>query len=122
MESMYDLVYSEYLDEDNALIEEFRLAMQIITTGVHHTGLIAMVVDKNPVEGAITNALQGVVMKIVELDFVATSDINGLCGIAKIKPGTYHVEFVLTGYVTRTLILGFIRGRMMEMEVEMEKV
>ena len=121
VENMYDLVCS-YFDNDTVMTDKFELAMEIINTGVHHTGIIAFAVDANPPAGAVTNAMQNVTMKVVELDFIATSDINGLAGIAKIKPGTYHVEFSGAGLKTKTVILNFKRGKMLEVEVEMERV
>jgi hypothetical protein len=122
IENLYNLVYSYYFENDTALVDEFYLAMQIIDTGVHHTGLIALCVNANPLPDAVTNALEKVMVKIVELNLIAHSDIMGLAGFAKVKPGIYHVEFSLDGFVTQTFIVKFIRGRMKEIEVEMVKV
>jgi hypothetical protein len=61
-------------------------------------------------------------VKIIELNIFAHSDINGLAGLGRFRPGTYHVEFSGTGLVTKTIIVTFKRGKMLELEVVMEKV
>jgi len=121
IENIYDLIYSYYFDTDPAFVDEVKLAMQIINTGVHHTGLIIICVDAAPAQDAESNILQGVQMKIVELDYIATSDIQGLCGIAKVKPGTYHIEFSKDGYATQTHVITLTRGKMLENEVIMAR-
>jgi len=120
IENMYHLVYSYYNESKPQMVGEMKLAMQIINTGIRHTGILAFVTVNNGIESLQTPA-QGVVMKIVELNLIATSDINGLAGLSGIKPGTYHMEFTGQGLVTKTFIQAFNRGHMIEMEVEMEK-
>jgi hypothetical protein len=122
IENMYNLVYSYYFESDPAMVDEFYLAMQIINTGIHHTGLMALCVNANPLPGEVTNALENVLVKIVELDRIVYSDIMGMAGFAKVKPGIYHVTFSKLGFISQTLIIKFIRGRMKEIEVEMVKV
>jgi hypothetical protein len=122
IENMYNLVYSYYAETDPALVNEFYLAMQIIDTGMHHTGLMALCVNADPLPEDITNALEKVEVKIVELNLIAHSDIMGLAGFVKVKPGIYHVTFSLEGFITKTIIIQFIRGRTKEIEVELQKV
>jgi hypothetical protein len=120
IENMYHLIYSYCKDTKPQLVDDFELAMQIINTGMRHTGIIAFVTAKNGNEEEQI-PVQGVVMKIVELNFTATSDINGLAGLSGIKAGTYHMEFSGQGLVTKTFIQAFKRGHMIELQVEMEK-
>ncbi len=122
IENMYDLVYSYYFEDDTALVDEFQLAMQIIKTGVHHTGLNSTCIDANPPVNAISSFLMNVLIKIIEIDRTTKTDINGLGQIVKFKPGTYHVEFSLTSFVTQTLIIQFKRGRMLDLQIEMKRI
>jgi len=117
IDNMYDLLFSYYQDTNPALVNEFRLAMQIISTGVHHTGIHAEITAGNPVK-----AMEGITMKIVELNKTAVSDINGMAQIERIKPGTYHIEFSGADIITKTLVITITRGQISEVDVLVQKV
>lgn len=121
-ENMYDYFYGYYQKTKPEIVKILADCLAMDREGVKHTGLIAMIVEANPPVGAITNAVENATLKIVELNYIATSDIYGLAGIAKIKPGTYHVEITKEGYVKKEMIIFFKRGRMEQVEVLMDRV
>jgi len=121
-DNIYDFITGFYGLTNPVLVDEFDLVCGIQKEGVHHTGLRATLVDIHPPTGAITQLIQDVTMKIVELNKTTTSDINGIAEILKFLSGTYHVEFSKAGFVTKTMIVFVKRGQTVELEVEMERV
>ena len=121
-ENIYDYFYGEYQDTKPGLVKELADCMGLEIEGVRHTSLIGMCVDANPPAGTLTALLEGVLMRILELNLIATSDINGLLGVSKVKPGTYHVEFSKDGFVTKQMIIVFKRGKTEQVEVMMQRV
>jgi hypothetical protein len=121
-ENIFDFIHGYYDMTNAALVDEFDLACGIEKEGVHHTTLKATMVDIHPPAGAITQLIQDVEMKIVELNKTTKSDINGIAEIQKFVNGTYHLEFSKTGFVTKTMIVFVKRGQTVELEVEMERV
>jgi hypothetical protein len=122
VDNMYDLVVGEFAESNPALVEELGDLIELDKTGAKHTGIIAVCIDNNPPSGSPSNKLEGVQVKIVERGQIGLSDIMGLCGIVKVWPGTYHVEFSKAGFVAQTLIITFKRGVMLEQEVKMVRV
>ncbi len=118
-ENMYTYIYGYYQDTKPALVKKLADCLEIEKSGIRHTGILGFCEDATP--GALTVLLAGVIMKIVELGFIATSNAYGLCGISKIVPGTYNVEFSKEGYVTQTMVIFIRRGRTVQVEVKMVK-
>lgn len=90
--NMFDYFYGYYQKTRPDLVKLLGDCLAMDSEGVRNTGIIAMCVESNPPVGLLTNAIEKVKMKIVELNLIATSDIYGLSGIAKFRHGTYHVE------------------------------
>lgn len=112
-----DLLVSEYEDTNVEMVKEYRLSRELQSLGNHPTGLYATSKD------AETNAfLQGVEVTIVEVKRSAISNISGVVEIEHMRPGKYHVTFVKTGYVTYTVIIDFLLGKMQSVGVLMETV
>ena len=121
-DNIWDLVYGYYEHTDPALVAELKLKLALEEEGVHHTGIEAVCVDGNPPEGAITELLQDVEMKLVELDRKTKSDINGLATLIKFINGTYHFTFSKPGFVMKEMILKINRGQVLHVEVVMYRV
>ena len=112
-----DLLVPEYEDTHTEMVNEYRLSRELQPIGTHPTGLLATSKD------AETNALlQGVEVTIVEVKKSAVSNISGVVEIEHMKPGKYHVTFVKPGYVTNTIIVDFLQGKMQSIGVLMETV
>ncbi|MEI7513729.1 MAG: hypothetical protein WCJ74_03865, partial [bacterium] len=78
LKNIYDLFYGEYQKTDPVLVKKLADCMAIDQTGVHHTGITALITDPNPPAGAITNLLEFATMKVIELNKQALSDITGV--------------------------------------------
>ena len=110
-----DLLVSEYEDSHVEMVKEYRLSREMQPIGTHPTGLFATSKDSK------TNAfLQGVEVTIVEVKKSGISNISGVVEIEHMKPGKYHVTFVKAGYVTYTVIIDFLLGKMQTFGVLME--
>ena len=120
--NIYDFFYGHYQISQPALVKQLADLMKIEQEGVHHTGISCLFRDASLPVGDPASLIQGGLMKIVELNKQALSDINGGAGIIKIKPGTYHIEFSKTGFVTQTLVIKIKRGKILMMEVLMVRV
>ena len=122
LKNIYDLFYGEYQKTDPVLVKKLADCMAIDKTGVHHTGITALFIDGNPPTGAPTNLLEFGLMKVMELNKQALSDINGVASLIKIKPGTYHIEFSKVGFVTKVMIVKIKRGQILTLEVTLARV
>ncbi|MEI7961635.1 MAG: hypothetical protein WCI04_04845 [archaeon] len=122
LKNIYDFFYGEYQKNEPELVKKLADCMVVDKTGVHHTGITALFLDGNPPIGSITNLIQNGVIKIMELNKQAVSDINGVASIIKIKPGTYHIEFSKVGYVTKQMIIKIKRGQIVTLEITLVRV
>jgi hypothetical protein len=121
-DNIFDLFYGNYQLTKPLLVEELADLLGIEMEGVRHNGITALCVDGNPPADAITHLLEGVQLKLVELNLIAHSNIYGLAGLLKFKHGTYHLEFSKPGFVTKQMIVFVKRGTTVELEVEMMRV
>jgi hypothetical protein len=85
IDNMFDLVNSYFIDTNPVLVDELALAKQIITTGVHHTGVTGTVFK----EGL---PLKGITISIAGTNKTAVTDMEGNFIITKIKTGDYTIE------------------------------
>jgi hypothetical protein len=85
IDNMYDLVNSYFIDTNRPLVDEFTLAKQIITTGIHHTGLTGTVLKEG-------HPLKDTTISIVGTNKTTLTDAEGHYTIAKIKTGDYTIE------------------------------
>jgi hypothetical protein len=120
-ENIYDYVSGHYVFTNPSLVEELKEVLSIDREGVQHTGLEAICIDKNPPQGAITQLIEKVEMKIVELNKSALSDIDGKATLIKFRNGKYHVAFSKAGFKTVEMILKIERGKVLHLNVEMER-
>jgi hypothetical protein len=121
IDNMHDLLYSYFNTTNPALVNQFSLAMQVITTGVHHTGIAANVTAIVPPATTAAPA-EGITMKIIELNKTVTSDIKGIIRLERIKPGTYHAEFSGANMITKTINVTITRGQIIDVNVELQSV
>lgn len=85
IDNMNDLIDSYFTGTNQALVDEFDLARQILNTGIHHSG-VEGIVSKNG------NPVANASVSIVGTDKVAKTDIDGHYVIAKIKAGDHTIE------------------------------
>ena len=123
VDTISDLIFATYLVSNPDRISEFNACKKLAIYGVRHTGFLAFISDANPAPDALTSALMGIEVKIIELkNKTAISDINGMAGIIKFKPGTYHVEFSGAGYQTKEMIITFKLGQMIDLDIQLNKI
>ena len=85
IDNMFDYIYSYFIETKSALVEEFALAKQIISTGIRHTAIEGYVlINGQPEEGA-TVVLAGTKK-------AAITDMSGHFSIVKMRTGNYHLE------------------------------
>jgi hypothetical protein len=121
-DNIYDYFYGEYQLTKPDLVKELADLLGIEKEGVRHNTINATCVDGNPPAGAPTHLLQDVEMKLVELNLIVRSDINGLAHLTKFKHGTYHLEFSKAGFITKQMIVFIKRGQTVELEVVLNRV
>jgi Carboxypeptidase regulatory-like domain len=85
IDNMYDLISSYFTDTNRPLVDEFTLAKQIITTGVHHTGVTGTVLKNG-------NPVKDTTITIVGTNKVAQTDMEGNFTISRIKTGDYTIQ------------------------------
>ncbi len=85
IDNMFDLISSYYAEDNKPLVDEFTLAKQIITTGVHHTGVTGTVLK-------LGIPVKGTTITILGTNKVAQTDMEGNYTISKIKTGDYTIE------------------------------
>jgi len=109
------------LDEDDEterdFINKYRNARKIIVLGTRHTGID---VTFNDAETGL--GIEHGVLKNVELDKTAPTNILGVAAIPSMQPGTYHFEFSAAGYVTQVMVIKIERGVTLEMTVKLARV
>ncbi|MEI6490057.1 MAG: hypothetical protein WCP52_13890 [Bacteroidota bacterium] len=109
-----DLLIPEYEDTEPDMVKEYRNNRKIDNIGHYLTQLIAHITPL----GA-TTPIQNVIMTIIELNRSNPSDINGIALIEKFRAGTYHIKFTALGYQTHIIIIKTIRGKKVEITVEL---
>ena len=120
IQNRYDLIESYLEDTKPEILNKFAEAMQVIHTGGHHTMVNVLCNDADSTEE--DKSLEGVLFKIVELNLTATSNSFGMVGIAKFKPGNYHIEFTKTGYKKVKMIVNFQKGKITNLEIDMHRL
>ena len=112
LETMDDLIISEYEDNEPEFIAEYRANRKIDDIIVRHTGVQFMVKDiaGNPIEKAIVT--------IAGSNKTAQTNIGGEARIIGLKKGTYNITFTLSNKtVTQAVVIE--RKKMTEVNVEL---
>ena len=104
-DNMYSLVHSYFGETNPAMVEELKLAMQIIDTGIHHTSvdLLVAALDTNaPIAGAtvVDN----------DNDKTYTTDEEGNVHIANHRSGHYTFSISASGKQTVVFAADIQRG------------
>ena len=116
LENIDDLLVHEYFDTNRELVEEYKKDRKIETVGVHHTHIIAHITYADG-----TGNAQGVLMKVVELNKKATSDIDGIAESPNFKAGTWHIEFSGSNIQTKSIIQKVKRGQTVHLDMQVDK-
>ncbi|MBL0308666.1 MAG: carboxypeptidase regulatory-like domain-containing protein [Bacteroidetes bacterium] len=121
IDDMFDLLFGEYSESNPFLVQQFQLAMQIIETGVHHTGIKVIVTGPIPPDDPAGVPLNHVKVKILEYEPKRESEtnINGEAVIEKFKHGTYDAEFTKPGYARKVVRFTVKRGQHIDIPVTM---
>jgi len=109
-----DLIFGNFSDTEPYFINTYTNVRQIINTGTRHTGIRATIL----ITGT-TTPIQATSLLIQELNRTAISDITGKAEILKFKGGTYHFITTHPAYQTNTQILKIIRGRILEINIQL---
>jgi hypothetical protein len=110
------LIISQYNDASPNVVKEFLLNRHIDSLPVHHSGIHAHITDFN------TNAnLQGALLSITDAGKTTTADINGIAEIIKVKAGDYNVTLSMAGYLTQTIQVTILKGKIATVEVGLKK-
>jgi hypothetical protein len=117
VDNMYDLVYSYFYSSKPEMVKALRLAMQVINTGLHHTGIHLIAIHE--ISG---DFLQGITIKIIELNKTIVTDINGLAQFDRVKAGTYHLEISGPGIATQNIVTAITRGHIAEMNIPLQNM
>jgi len=95
-------------------MKEYWINRNIDKLPTHHSGIYLHVTD------AATGAdLQGALLKLNGKS--ATSDIEGIAEIIKIKQGTYMATISLAGYAEQNVKVVISKGKVIELEIKMVK-
>lgn len=103
IDNMNDLIYSYFTGTNQALVDEFDLARQILNTGIHHSG-VEGIVSKNG------NPVANASVSVVGTNKVAQTDVDGHYVIAKIKAGDYTLEASNEGGDTASKMVHVTKG------------
>jgi len=108
------LMINSYSESHPDIIKEFLLSHHIDKLPTHHSGLSVAITD------AETGAeLKGAILSVNGKS--ATSDLDGIAEIIKIKPGTYMAKVMLGNYISQEIRVVIGRGKVTEIDVKMGK-
>ena len=111
------MIVSQYSSTNADMVAQFQIAKAIDNLPTHHNGLHVHVSDSS------TDAdLEGATVEILTTGKTATTDINGVAEIIKVKHNTYNVQISMTGYTTQTIKTQINVGKVSSLEVKLVKV
>jgi HSP20 family molecular chaperone IbpA len=110
---------SHYEDDKKLedMLKEYLVNRQTDSLPTHHNGIQATITDF-----ATGASLQGAIITLEGTGKTATSDINGIAEIIKLKTDTYNITISLAGYSTQTIKVTILRGKITELTVQLKKV
>jgi predicted transglutaminase-like cysteine proteinase len=114
-----NLMMSHYEDDKKLedMLKEYLVNRQTDSLPTHHNGIQATITDF-----ATGASLQGAIITLEGTGKTATSDINGIAEIIKLKTDTYNITISLAGYSTQTIKVTILRGKITELTVQLKKV
>jgi hypothetical protein len=96
------------------MVKEYLANRVLDKLPTHHSGISICITD------AETGAdLEGAILAVNGK--TATSDIDGMAEIIKVKPGTYNMSVTLADYATQTIKTVIEKGKLTELNVKMAK-
>jgi len=108
------LIVSSYTASQPDIVKEYLANRALDKLPTHHSGISINITD------AETGAdLEGAILAVNGK--TATSDIDGIAEIIKVKPGTYNMSVTLADYATQILKTVIEKGKVIELEVKMAK-
>ena len=122
MESIYKLMYGEYVETEPDFVAGMSHIIHPDHTGVHHTGLLVMCSYANPPEGLEMNVISGMQIKLIENGMVAISNLYGVAVVPSAMQGGYTMECTGVDLVTKNVPVILIKGKKVRVDLEMERV
>lgn len=114
LELISRLIISQYSTTNAGLVSDFKNNKHIDDLPTHHSGIHTHITD------ALTGEdVEGAVLSIPAAGKTATSNINGIAEIIKVKSGTYHVFVNKEGYQTQPFKTKIIRGKITSFNIQM---
>lgn len=110
------LTLAQYSDTHVDMVKEFLLNRHIDSLPTHHSGVHVHVTDF-----ATQANLQGAILSIDGTGKTSTTDINGIAEIIKVKNGDYNVTISLAGYISQTIQVAILRGKVTALDVALKK-
>ena len=108
------LIVSSYTASQPDIVKEYLANRALDKLPTHHSGISINITD------AETGAdLEGAILAVNGK--TATSDIDGIAEIIKVKPGTYNMSVSLADYATQILKTVIEKGKVTELDVKMIK-
>lgn len=108
------LIVSSYSTSNVDMVKEYLLNRNVAKLPTHHSGIWAHITDT---ETGLD--LEGAILSVNGKS--ATSDIDGIVEISKIKPNTYNVCAAFPGYISQNMKNVIERGKVTELEVKLVK-
>ena len=108
------LMVSSYLATNADMVNEYLLNRAIDKLPTHHSGVYAHITD-----AATLLDIEGATLSIDGK--LASSDIDGIAEIFKIRPNTYNVCLACPGYISQNMKMIIERGKVVELEVKFVK-
>lgn len=120
-ETMYDLVFGEFYTTDYGLFREFLSIKSISDVGVRHSGWIFSVFTTDLFTGERIPVVKALI-KVFAGKKTTTTDMKGIGILSKMPVDEYTIMITKTGMKPKSVVLQVKKGKMVIVDVEMEKV
>jgi CarboxypepD_reg-like domain len=113
----FDLLIDFFILTNAGFVEGYEKNSAVNNSGTRHSGLAGEITDavtKEPIKEAT--------IKLLNTDKSTKSDLKGEYILIKMHPGDYEVEISAGGYKTKAMVISIKRGRILDLDVELEKI
>jgi|GEM_PF-2360363 len=107
---IFDLLIDNFEAANPNFVEAYHSNAKLIHTGVHHSGIEGIVIDK--VTGAV---IFGATIRIIGLTKICTTNLFGKYLISPVAPKDYQVQVSAPGYATITVVQHIFSGSIAEL-------
>ena len=103
--TQFDLLIGHFLQTNTDFVIQYNINSAVDNSPIRHTGIEGIIRD-----GATTNPLSGVTVKLLGTNKSAITDLMGHYSIIRVKTGDYQVECSYPGRTTQTHVFHIRRG------------